>query len=464
MQKSKKAAAPAPSNPITLKAVIAANSGHRLEDEKWTVSGERYEVLVQQSEDIAAKLKLAGIDPYRKDTMPICMVGLLSGEVKRVVPYINSNLIPVVQSANHREALKALRFYCEPRPYIRMFVITTGDRCGVGLIGKHHKALARKISKWAASPICKDRGVEVIFARHEITFDVLFCAHLHAHVLVDCHQKLGGEEWSNFLAETQEFFEAKIMDSGKLRNPQEAVKYCLKPAEIEKLSGNMVAKLYKQLWRQKLCRFLGGLLAFRRQLDKDKLKIASVRRKIGGAVYWDTRLVAKEGNAGAKYARKSTKPPTDIVLGLTVPCAIFRPMLEPCLVVGAFSGNVDELLKKRGLQHWKDAALESVNGGISGAAKAASSSTVHTSTATVQAKKASSSTPKTPAEAPSLTPSSPALVKTGRVYKLNSPQQETEEQLKERNERAEKRKAVRESNLVQDELPLKTRKPRHPRK
>ena len=59
-----------------------------------------------------------------------------------------------------------------------------------------------------------------------------------------------------------------------------------------------------------------------------------------------------------------------------------------------------------------------------------------------------------------ITPSSPALVKTGRVYKLNSPQQETEEQLKERNERAEKRKAIRESNLVQGELPLKKRKPR----
>jgi hypothetical protein len=401
---------------LALKTVIAANSGAHLSENSWTAAGKRHAELVRQSEALAAKLKEGGIDPYRKDTLPLSVVGLLSGEVKEVTPYRNSNLIPVVQSANQKYALKTLRHYCEDRTYIRMMVITTGEKCTVSEVRERHTKLARKISKWAAHPMCKSRGVEVILARHEMTIDEpLPFVHFHAHVLVDCHKCLGGEDWSAFLSETHEFFGAKILDSGLLRKKEEALKYCLKPAELEKLSPYLLCELYKQLHKQKLCRFLGGLLAFRKQLDKDKLRIGSIRRKIGGRVEWHSCLISRE-KSGAKYAKKSTTSPTDIVLGVTVPCAIFKPILEPCLVVAEFNGNVDELVKKRDLEKWRTAARNAAPLGAGEAAKAAPS-TVHNSAITVPTA-ASQTLPHKEAAVPSLRPSSPA--KTGHSYKLKS--------------------------------------------
>lgn len=354
-------------------SIFRKNTGHQLNEESWLAAGKRHAELLRQSEIIADKLGQSKIDAYRQQNMAIALVNLITGESQPVVSYRNSNLIPIVQSANHRDALKTLEYYCYKHPYVRMMVITSGERCKVQDVRERHQKLSRQISKWAASSICKKRGIKVIFARHELTFNELLYVHLHAHVLVNCTRKLGGKEWGKFLKATDGYFGAKILDSGLLKKPAEAIKYCLKPGEIEDKSPNLIGELFNQLHGQKLCRFMGGLAEMRKELEKGHLKVGKRKEVVDGAATWVPCLIRKEGNGGAKYKRKSTKPARDIVLGLTSPCAIFKPVLEPCLVVGNYSGNLKKLLSFRELKDWQDAAMEGVK----------HNSTVHTSTTTV---------------------------------------------------------------------------------
>jgi hypothetical protein len=54
-------------NQLTRKAVISANSGTPIDEEKWAKSRDRYQALVQQCGAIAKKLQEAGIAAYRRD-------------------------------------------------------------------------------------------------------------------------------------------------------------------------------------------------------------------------------------------------------------------------------------------------------------------------------------------------------------------------------------------------------------
>ena len=364
--------------PISLKSLIKSNSGSRLDEKKWLESGKRHAELTRQSESIAEKLKLENIKAFRKDGRAISIVNLITGESQPVISYRNSNLIPLVQSANHRQTLKMLEYYCLSHAYIRMMIITSGERCPPNGIQKRHKLLARKISKWAASPICKKRKIEVIFARDELTFDEMHFVHVHSHVLINPKKMLGSEEWGQFLKESADFFGTKILDSGKLKNPAEAVKYCLKPSEIEDKSPQMIGELFNQLHRQKLCRCMGGLARMQSELSKGKLKIGKRKIKIDGKTAWIPCLVKKAGNGGATYSTESSSTSTDIILGITAPSAISRPVLDPYLIVADYNGDIDSLLKRRGLEEWRKIGLENN--------ETNKPSTVHTSSIIVQAK------------------------------------------------------------------------------
>ena len=86
--------------PISLKSLIKSNSGSHLDEKKWLEAGKRHAELTRQSESIAEKLKQENIKAFRKDGRKISIVNLITGESQIVVNYRNSNLIPLVQSAN----------------------------------------------------------------------------------------------------------------------------------------------------------------------------------------------------------------------------------------------------------------------------------------------------------------------------------------------------------------------------
>ena len=337
---------------ISLKSLIAANSGHPLPPGQWKASIKRQRELERLTDVVAAKLIEDGENPFRTVKHPIFLVGLHSGECKELTPYRNSNLLPIIQSSNHRAALRTLEFYVKDRPYVRMFVFSAGVHCPCNKLRERHRLLARKISKWAASPICKKRNVETIIARHEITFDELCYCHLHAHVLVDCGKHVGSEDWKKFLGETHAFFDAQIDDSGVLKKPAEAVKYVLKPGVLERLSPGMVGELFRQLHNQKLCRFMGGLAELRKELKAENVSLGKKKTEGAEVESWEWVKVQKSGNGDAVYHKRKARHSSDIILAITKPCAPFGPELEPCLVVADYGGDLDALLKKRDLEHW----------------------------------------------------------------------------------------------------------------
>ena len=68
--------------------------------------------------------------------------------------------------------------------------------------------------------------------------------HPHCHAVLKMDRFVTKEEWSNLIARIRSYFGAHCQDNGRIKEPREFVKYCVKPSDLEALSGPALVDLY----------------------------------------------------------------------------------------------------------------------------------------------------------------------------------------------------------------------------
>ena len=90
-----------------------------------------------------------------------------------------------------------------------------------------------------------------------------------------------------FLAWMHRFFGAHVHDAGRLRKPEEAIKYPFKPADLARLDGQAMAWVYRQTQKLKIAQPLG---------DGGSGSRASGRRTSGPAIGGPCRRACAPGS------------------------------------------------------------------------------------------------------------------------------------------------------------------------
>ncbi|WP_210290061.1 hypothetical protein [Rhizobium skierniewicense] len=297
--------------------------------------------------------------------------------------------LPLVAARDRRPLVNGLKlFMIENRNahYFRYAVMTCNELIPAfkDLRGPIQR-LSRKISKWA-DEVCKEQGIKVLFRGIEFTRStaaerddeakkqgrqsdlseryggetVLY--HLHANVLYWPTRVI--EDWTDFLRGTHKFIGAEWKDNGTIEKVEEIVKYCSKPADTEKASGEELVWLYRQTERLKICQPLGDFMKWMRGLKARREKIVRVRREGGDSELMrvkkgrrgsqveddedqDEEIAAdkdederSDASTSASLDLKETPPQglnggpvKNIVIGLTLPQWRHSPWAEPMIMV-----------------------------------------------------------------------------------------------------------------------------------
>ncbi|WP_312887700.1 hypothetical protein [Rhizobium laguerreae] len=264
--------------------------------------------------------------------------------------------------------------------------------------------LSRRISKWAHKAQ-KKYGIKTLFRGIEFTRrtatergmadryepdTILY--HVHANVIYWPTRNID-KQWPEFLTYTHGFMDAEWKDNGKVEKVEEIVKYCSKPTDTLAASDDELVWLYEATRRLKICQPLGDFKAWLKELEKLGEKVVRVHVGHGDGRLrrvlkrgrkppelvdeWlekkkaeqeasdvVTNAVTEKDAARADIAPKIPRetPPSNIVLGLTLPQWRHTPWAEPLIMVQRYDpsrpfgeGSADiEAWKARARQDWDD--------------------------------------------------------------------------------------------------------------
>lgn len=276
--------------------------------------------LTHQTRMIAMKLEAAGWNPRRSDAGDVVSIGLLTGSVIRDGGWRNTNLLPIVAKRNRADVLAAFGLWLdetpEARKYARYCVITSGPRCPLPDLPDRLATFNRRISKFVER--ASDRwDVHTQLVALEVTFergtDGIPTCHLHANVVYWPKRALGSERWVAFLDWMRKHFSvSQIEDAGALDDPEEVVKYSLKPGEVMQLTSDETRFLAETLHRKQLVRTTGDFGAFRSALRENREKVrfdrsekAWVRMKMRTKEQADRDDVEADARAEARQRREA---------------------------------------------------------------------------------------------------------------------------------------------------------------
>lgn len=349
--------------------VTSLNTGRGLNAETWRERQASDARLQAQTEVLAAALERTGI--RARGDSNVTAIGLVTGEQEALNGYRSICFLPMVAQRDRRPMLNDLRYFQQRHPqhrkYMRYAVITNGPTVPVGGLpparaegeprsGGYYEArdrirdLSRGISRlaeWARA-----QGVELLYRGIEFTVarrngDDFLSLHPHANVLYTPLRKFSKAEWQTFLRGVHEQLGGWWWkDCGVLKDPNEAIKYAFKPAELEGLDDAALRWLYEQTFGLKMAQPMGAFKDWRnatlwteekrdgqlrrRQHRKvvtleyahgRELSLCSVRRRPGKPA--KSTVVEPEGR----------EPPENVLMGVTMPQRRFSPYAEPCVLV-----------------------------------------------------------------------------------------------------------------------------------
>ncbi|MBB4569246.1 hypothetical protein [Rhizobium leucaenae] len=214
--------------------------------------------------------------------------------------------------------------------------------------------------------------------------------HVHANVLYWPTRNIG-KLWPEFLQFTHQMTGAWWKDNGAVKKVEEIVKYCSKPADTLAATDDELVWLYEATRRLKICQPLGIFKSLLKELEEAGEKVVRVHVGRGDG---RLRRVLKRGRKGPKpkdewlEARGSEQeagetvkpvvtekdrtdvapktqretPPSNIVLGLTLPQWRHTPWAEPLIMVQRYdpaapfgeNGGDIEAWKRQARRDWDD--------------------------------------------------------------------------------------------------------------
>lgn len=360
--------------------ILKKNIGWHIDANAWAARSKASRVLADQSETIADALERNGIQSRLQSN--ITCIGAVTGIVEAVPLYRAIRFIPSVAARDRRPVLNGLRFLMLNHPgarYFRYAVFTSPEPVVWG--GKLREAiqkLSRRISKWADK--ARDHGVEILFRGIEFTRAtaaerdaaahhrgqesnlaerygtdaVLY--HVHANVITWPKRAMKDADWSAFLSMTWKAVKAHWKDNGSIKKADEIVKYCLKPADLERAEDSELVWLYQQTERLKLVQPLGPFADFMSGLKKAGEKIVRLKseesgklvkvrksRRLGGHKNInepnDAFTAAEEAFQTADQQgevnddMKARPRPKNMLLGISLPQWRHTPWAEPVFLI-----------------------------------------------------------------------------------------------------------------------------------
>lgn len=386
--------------------VLRANTGWAVDPVGWAQRQAASAELERQTAHIADALAGAGVSVVVDGD--VTFIGAVTGVVEWQRIYRACRFLPTVAARDRRPTVNGLKLFIGGHKYSKYFryaVITCSEPVPFnadrqGNMRAAIQELNRRISKWAHKAQ-KKYGVKVLYRGIEFTRataaerdaeahargqasdlserygadTVLY--HVHANVL---HwptrvMKEEGKTWNDFLRFTHDATGAWWRDNGKVEKVEELVKYCSKPNDTLKSSADELVWLYHATQRLKLCQPLGEFKVWMKALEDAGEKV--VRVHVGRG---DGRLMrvkkrgktdkdSEDGDAEKKKASEAEKkkaseeferkpPPSNMLLGMTLPQWRHTPWAEPLIMVQRYDPTKPFGEAGGDIEAWKRAARE----------------------------------------------------------------------------------------------------------
>lgn len=369
--------------------VLRSNTGWGIDPIAWAKRAAASQLLTAQNDHIAAALTRAGVDVTRDGN--VTLISAVTDIVETMVSYRACRFLPTIAARDRRPMVNGLKLFMTGHQNSRHFryaVMTCAEPVpAFGNLRETIQKLSRRITKWAnyiKTPGEKDGGgydVKVLFRGIEFTRataadrdaaarargqtsnlverfgadTVLY--HVHGNVIYWPTRAMRSAEWKGFLRDTHRFMKAEWRDNGRIETVEEIVKYCSKPNDTLAAGDDELVWLYHQTQRLKICQPLGDFKAWMKTLSEQGEKVVRVHLGRG-----DGRLervkkgkrerpVDEDDQAGAEGAafegtnppekperRQRSEPgegapPTNIVIGLSLPQWRHSPWAEPMIMV-----------------------------------------------------------------------------------------------------------------------------------
>ena len=302
--------------------------------DKWEKGQAFNQKLLEQSHDIAEKLESEGIKAYIEQDLTL--IGLHSRQAKRLPNFRNINFIPYMARKNRNRHAKELSYYLQKNPNCRLWTITTGTRCNSAQLNARVRWLHRKISKLNYEPFMKRAGASFVFRATEFgevapSGDDL-SYHPHSHALLKLDRYLAKDTWTKLLSQIQEYFGVHSQDNGRIRDPRELVKYCVKPSDLEHLTSKQLVTLYEASKGLRLCESLRAFRKLRGQIRCEGLKVIERKGFLKLVPSWNGGIHQSDLPAYAT-GRTVDDESSPSVLAWCVPSRVFTPCTEPVFLV-----------------------------------------------------------------------------------------------------------------------------------
>lgn len=327
---------------------LAMQTGKAIPEDVWRERQRRQAELIAQTEWIAKALESQKIEAFAKGE-PIALIGELTGQIDIVRDYRAIRFLPVVAQRRRQPMLQNLRYFekaSKRHRYLRYAVITAGERVPLyGPLRETMMSLTRRISRFA-SEAKKRYGVDVVFRGTEFPIDHDRSFHVHAN-LIYLPPLMDDDVWTGFLEWTHRFFGTQLQDAGRLKKPEEVLKYPFKPNDLSRLDSTQLAWVYYETQRLKIVQPMGLFRLFCKNLEDKRRKVVTIDTENGRAL----RLMARprKPSTDGKWKASAGKA-ENMVVYRTTPQARFTNVKEPITAVRGFKSEPTTLDGKQRLE------------------------------------------------------------------------------------------------------------------
>ena len=352
--------------------VCQGEVGRCTDPDKWEDNAEKRQYLADQTKKIAHKLdqgyqihglgwqRTERVEPY--DKTDLTLFGLHSGQHKKIEGYRNIIFLPSVAQKNRRPRVKELQLFLKHNQNCRMATFTAGPRCNLDKLHHQVKWMHRRLSKLNDQGFMKRYGARFVFRSTEFgelaengSQDISL--HPHMHALMQLNRYLRPDDWSDLLERIGAFWGVYWKDCGKIQNPRELVKYCVKPGDLDGLNNVQLIKLYHATDGLRLWESLQDFRKMRRTIREDNKKVVIRKGTPRLVPNWNGGASQNKSSALPRWMDKRTTEvverekilgsgprPTPKIVAWCSPAPVFTPIVEPLFLVHGLDGRDPKMM------------------------------------------------------------------------------------------------------------------------